>query len=147
MSTIGGFGVNTYDDIAVYDKYVEYRVTDKTLNVANYEPIYAVRWGEPTEIAPPPPGLFTTVTGTFASPDSWRIFWSVRPVRSIPPPGVVGMMISIGFTGCHACASAVSGSHIAPVARIVDSAYKTPSMSEYILHLSWFRFDPKRPHL
>jgi hypothetical protein len=50
MSTTGGFGVNLYDTVAVYDKYVEYRITDPTLNVSNYEPIYAVRGFQLTEM-------------------------------------------------------------------------------------------------
>jgi hypothetical protein len=61
MSTTGGFGVNLYDTVAVYDKYVEYRVTNSTLNVGNYEPIYAVRGWEPTEIIPAPKSFYAVI--------------------------------------------------------------------------------------
>ena len=54
MSNVGEFGINVYDQIAIYDKYVEYRITNPTLNVANYEPIYIARWSEPVEMAPEP---------------------------------------------------------------------------------------------
>jgi hypothetical protein len=49
---------NTFESVAVYERYVEYRVTDPTLNGWNYEPIFAIRWVEPTEIASAPIKLY-----------------------------------------------------------------------------------------
>jgi hypothetical protein len=57
MSAILGFGSNVFDISATYNDFVEYRPTDVTLNIWNYEPIYAARWSEPTEIAHAPQGF------------------------------------------------------------------------------------------
>jgi hypothetical protein len=73
MSTTGGFGVNLYDTVAVYDKYVEYRVTNSTLNVSNYEPIYAVRGWEATEMIPAPKLFFAVFPAGFGSGKPIRI--------------------------------------------------------------------------
>ena len=58
MSSILGFGGNIFDSVATYDRYVEYRLVDQTLNTWNYEPIYAARWPEPVEVAPNPQALY-----------------------------------------------------------------------------------------
>ena len=55
MSAILGFGGIIYDIVAVFDTYVEYRPVDPTLNIANYEPIYAVRAMLPDENTPDEP--------------------------------------------------------------------------------------------
>jgi hypothetical protein len=67
MSLIGRFGLNIHEKVAVYDNYVEYRITNPTLNSANYEPIYAVRWSNPTEIAPDAP-MLTGILFTMGAP-------------------------------------------------------------------------------
>jgi hypothetical protein len=54
VSAILGFGGNIFDVVGTYDTYVEYRLMDATLNPWSYEPIYAVRAFEPTEIASAP---------------------------------------------------------------------------------------------
>jgi hypothetical protein len=53
MSAILSYG-NLFAVVAEYERYVDYRVTDTTLNGWNYEPIFAARWVEPTEIIPAP---------------------------------------------------------------------------------------------
>ena len=55
MSAILGFGGIIYDIVAVFNTYVEYRPVDPTLNIANYEPIYAVRGMLPDEHTSPEP--------------------------------------------------------------------------------------------
>jgi hypothetical protein len=57
MSATLAYG-NIFEVVAEYERYVDYRVTDPTLNGWNYEPIYAVRWVEATEIALAPPHSF-----------------------------------------------------------------------------------------
>ena len=56
--------------------------------------------------APPPPGLFTSATGTGTSFSSTMILWITRAIRSAPPPTANGITNSTSLVGFHPCADA-----------------------------------------
>src|SRR5262245_34972298 len=60
--------------------------------------------------APPPPGLFTSATGTGTSFSSTMILWITRAIRSAPPPTANGTTNSTSLVGFQPCASAAAGS-------------------------------------
>src|SRR6185436_15151420 len=61
----------------------------------------------------PPPGLFSTLTGTLTILLSWRTRCIARPIRSLAPPAAAPITSSTGRSGFQAawgaCASATAG--------------------------------------
>ena len=99
MSATLAYG-NIFHIVAEYERYVDYRVIDPTLNGWNYEPIFAARWVEPTEIAPAPRHLFVPLrlptdfradTIIFTpGPESTKLTMPVEPsveFADVPEPG------------------------------------------------------------
>ena len=54
--------------------------------------------------APPPPGLFTSATGTGTSFSSVITLWITRAIRSAPPPTANGITNSTSLVGFQPCA-------------------------------------------
>jgi hypothetical protein len=56
-----GFAGNIFGEAESFETYVVYRVVDTSLNVENYEPIYAAKGVIGTEQAAAPPALYAYV--------------------------------------------------------------------------------------
>jgi hypothetical protein len=63
MATILGLAGNIFGEAEAFESYVVYRVVDTTLNVANYEPIYAAKGVIATEQAAAPRALYAYIPG------------------------------------------------------------------------------------
>src|SRR5687768_4099295 len=59
--------------------------------------------------APPPPPLFTSAIGTGTSFSSTMILWTIRAIRSEPPPRPKGITNSTSLVGFQPCADTANG--------------------------------------
>src|SRR4026209_2894385 len=79
--------------------------------------------------APPPPGLFTSATGTGTSLSSVKILWITRAIRSAPPPTANGITNSTSLVGFQPWAAAAKGSEAINKKRIKKRIVPPPRES------------------
>jgi hypothetical protein len=71
-----------------------------------------------------PPALLTTANGTIARCSCWNIFWIVRAMASVLPPGDDGEIISTALDGRQSCALTCASCAINPAAHKTQQAIR-----------------------
>ena len=119
LSAILGVLGNVYDVVATYDTYVEYQLSDPTLNGWNYQPVYAARWVEPTVWIQGPARL-----------------WGPLPVVQGPQSNISNGLLP-SANGNQGTSTTIVGNATDPLAEVPEPSYGL--VLALLMVVFWFR--------